>query len=211
MSRRDTLIIAVLVNAGLLMVLFATAVKSDRKKEEIAVTAPPKTEVAAIEPLEQMTLTPTLTLPVEEKVEPVKVAATPEPIALPKPVVEAVKKPETAVVKVTVKKGDFLEKIAKAHSTTISAIMKENNLSSTQLRIGQVLNVPTKESSLAKAPPSTPQAPPSATDYYVVKDGDNPWLIASKNHVRLEELLRINGLNEQSARRLRPGDRIKIR
>src|ERR1700688_2961788 len=36
MSRRDTIIIAVLVNAGLLIVLFASALKSEPSKEEFA-------------------------------------------------------------------------------------------------------------------------------------------------------------------------------
>ena len=39
MSRKDTIIIAVLINAGLLIVLFATALKPSDSKEEEFVTA----------------------------------------------------------------------------------------------------------------------------------------------------------------------------
>jgi peptidoglycan DL-endopeptidase LytF len=105
---------------------------------------------------------------------------------------------------VTVKKGDFLEKIAKAHNTTVASIMKASKMSSTNLRVGQVLQVPVNEKSAASAPKSE-------NDYYVVKEGDNPWLIASKNRIRLEDLLKLNGLDEAKARKLRPGDRLKIR
>lgn len=211
MSRRDTLIIAVLVNAGLLMVLFATAMKSDRKKEQIAIASPAPIAHVAQEPLAQLALTPTLPLAlVEEIVIPEMAPVVVHPTPAPVPVASTVSPSNQTLVAVTVKKGDFLEKIAKAHNTSVAAIMKENHLSSTQLKVGQVLQVP------GKGVPPTTSATESlkelpATEYYVVKDGDNPWLIASKNHVRLEELLRINGLDDQSARRLRPGDRIKIR
>ena len=40
MSRKDTIIIAVLINAGLLIVLFATALKPSDSKEEEFVTPP---------------------------------------------------------------------------------------------------------------------------------------------------------------------------
>ena len=38
MNRRDTIIIAVLLNAGLLIVLFATSVKSDKTEEAVPTT-----------------------------------------------------------------------------------------------------------------------------------------------------------------------------
>ena len=38
MNRRDTIIIAVLLNAGLLIVLFATSVKSDKTEEVVPTT-----------------------------------------------------------------------------------------------------------------------------------------------------------------------------
>jgi hypothetical protein len=41
MSRRDTIIVAVLINAGLLIVLFASALKSNSPREESIANSPP--------------------------------------------------------------------------------------------------------------------------------------------------------------------------
>ena len=44
----------------------------------------------------------------------------------------------------TVKSGDTLTKIAKAHGTTVKAIESENNLTTTQIKVGQKLKIPAK-------------------------------------------------------------------
>jgi LysM repeat protein len=44
-----------------------------------------------------------------------------------------------------------------------------------------------------------------------MKVGENPWAIAIRHHMKLDELLRLNGLNEEKARKLKPGDRLRIR
>jgi LysM repeat protein len=228
MSRRDTIIIAVLVNAALLMILFATAMRSDVKKEKpmldhLAVTPsvpPPASHdilndyVASIPPLASSTAETLLAFSEEE------ILFTPPPAeVIEKPVIEPMlseikPKPasgELSIVSVVVKKGDFLEKIAKANNTTVAAIMKANNMSSTQLKVGQILKVPVKNE------PNSTQKTENATElaakeeYYIVKEGDSPWVIASRNKIKLEELLRLNGLDEQKAKRLRPGDKLKIR
>jgi len=232
MSRRDTIIIAVLVNAGLLMVLFATALKSDKKEHPAAVAkleAPVVTR-PVVEPIAQLsptpvpelvssavvpTLAPQVThveqIPIQEKA-PVIVLEKPAPVQTIKQVAGVEK--STATKKelntIVVKKGDVLDKIARAHGTSVAAIMKENQLTTTELKIGQVLRLPAsqKTETIAQAAPAPT---PAASEYYIVKEGDNPWLIASKNHIKLEELLKMNGLDSQSARRLRPGDRLKIR
>lgn len=230
MSRRDTIIIAVLVNAGLLVVLFATAMRSGKHE-----TSPPvqlaKTHIAPAETmagnltegetidnlLNQYASIPTLGTSEEQEIALSEEATTTLPLSLepaikpqeivqaPPPVTTSTNTP--SVASVTVKKGDMLEKLARAHGTTVAAIMKENNLSSSQLKIGQVLRIPTKEGSNSHKT----EAPSGESTFYVVKEGDSPWLIASKNHVKLEELLRLNNLDEQKARRLRPGDKLRIR
>jgi len=96
---------------------------------------------------------------------------------------------------VAVKKGDNLDKIAKANHCSVSEIMKCNNLSHTVLQIGQVLKIPSKGQSV--------QAASGGEKFYTVKQGDNPWTIAVKNQIKVEELLRLNNLNEEKARRLR--------
>ena len=209
MSRRDTIIIAVLVNAGLLMVLFATATRSHdkvekpSKKVELAKELPTKKKPEVVETNDNFDDFFAQAF-AEETTEELVLSHLPEPEPVAAPVAVEATFAEN-MVKVTVKSGDFLERIARNNNTTVAAIMKANNLSSTNLRVGQVLNVPVNEKPEAQTHAS------AAEEFYIVKDGDSPWLIASKNRVRLEDLLRINGLDEQKARRLRPGDKLKIR
>lgn len=240
MSRRDTIIVAVLVNAALILILFATAVKSDDPEKglkpanlahnsKVKTLESPLQEDLLSELNQYVSTVPTLGEPVEEEIffpeeNSVAFAIAPREereIVMPK-------KEETSqsTISVTVKKGDFLEKIAKANNSSVNAIMKANQLASTQLKIGQVLKIPVKNgvsTPVATSSPSQtvqkpvaevkqkPAAVSSGDDYYVVKEGDNPWLISSRNHLKLDELLRLNGLDEQKARRLRPGDRLRIR
>jgi LysM repeat protein len=66
----------------------------------------------------------------------------------------------------TVKSGDTLTKIAKAHGTTVKAIEAENNLPTTKIHVGQKLKLPAKAEAAAPAPAPAPApaAPPvSAT------------------------------------------------
>ena len=112
---------------------------------------------------------------------------------------------------VTVKKGDTLEKIAKAHRTTVDEIIKCNELPSSFLRIGQMLKMPAAKGAIAKAAAPEKRSAESAPDYSIVKVGDNPWTIAMKHHLKVEELLKLNSLNDEKARRLKPGDRLRIR
>jgi putative chitinase len=58
----------------------------------------------------------------------------------------------------TVKSGDSLTKIAKAHGTTVKAIESENNLSTTKIKVGQKLKIPTKVE--AAPTPMAPMSPP---------------------------------------------------
>lgn len=229
MSRRDTIIVAVLVNAGLLMILFATAVRSDKKTEpaapkhmELAHTSTPVVKSDQVDDFFDQYISP---VPVLNDLEGEPIALMEEiplslPVSAPEPVIEkkiveatpaplhTPAKVTPAFVDVTVKKGDYLEKIANANNTTIAAIVQANNLSSTQLKIGQVLKVPLSSGAVKKKV-TTPLS--SDAEFYVVKEGDSPWLIASRNKIRLDDLLRLNDLDEQKARRLRPGDRLKIR
>jgi len=245
MSRRDTIIVAVLVNAGLLIVLFASALKSDSPKEEFAInpiSIPHETselsvkkEVAPItgdevdqaltrfnsslQPPVQMTepiaipnfaddlkaITTAETSSVPQMVQPASAAQT-----LVAPIVP-LNKPASEFIEIKVKKGDVLEKIARQHHTTVAEIMKANKLTSSNLRIGQVLKIPNK--TIKKTEPSTIVFSPQANEgakYYIVKKGDNPWTIAVKNHLKVEDLLKLNNMTEEQARRLKPGDQLRI-
>ena len=104
------------------------------------------------------------------------------------------------------KKGDVLEKIARQNQVTVDDLMRANKLSSSRLKIGQTLKIPGKGSNQSIATVSNETA-----QYYTIKTGDNPWTIAVKHHMKVDELLKLNNMNEDKARRLKPGDRIRIK
>lgn len=140
---------------------------------------------------------------VETKVEPNELKETPIQI----------KPKENRFMEVKVKKGDTLEKIAKDNNTSVPDILKINELSNTFLRIGQTLLVP-KLDMLAKDKSPKPPVKKNSigeADYYTVKCGDNPWTIAMKHHLKVDELLKLNNLNSATAKKLRPGDKLRIK
>jgi LysM repeat protein len=151
----------------------------------------------------------------------------PEPIVIqPQAAEEEIVEPEEAasqehLVEVKVKKGDTLEKIAKANKTTISALRKANQLTSERLSIGQVLKIPTKETATQVAQVEQPkveakpepkkEAQAAEPVYHIVKSGDSPWKIAKQYGVKYDEILRLNNMNEEKARSLKIGDRIRVK
>ena len=78
-----------------------------------------------------------------------------------------------------VKSGDSLYKIAQNYDTTVSEIMKLNNLTTTSLSIGQMLQIPSTSSS----------------NTYIVKRGDSLYKIAQNNNTTVDELMKINNLS----------------
>ncbi len=236
MNRRDIIIIAVLINAGLLVVLFTSALKSDKNEPVMAaqteMTSPPTTHVQMPTPLvrgdevdqvlsqfaaastqESSVATPMLQ-PVAMNSDPAsstsfleEVQGFKEAAALSSPAPAHTEVAAPSYKEVKVKKGDALEKIARANHTTVQEIMRANKLSSTQLKIGQILKIPAK----GAKPRASAKADAGDLHYYTVKNGDSPWTIAVKNQMKVEELLELNGLNEEKARKLKPGDQLRIR
>lgn len=109
---------------------------------------------------------------------------------------------------VTVKQGDALHKIAKSYGTTVEDLMEVNGLKNSNLKIGQVLKIP--KASLQKAR-SLKTEKVDASEYYIVKSGDNPWTIAKKFNLEFDELLEMNELNDEKARNLKIGQKLRIR
>lgn len=260
MNKRDTIIIAVLINAGILLILFATALpsKDDRELEkgdkaafEQAVQAVAQEEKPATETILPLTPADEVDLVLSEwnikpgerietnadtityqalpqiKEESVLVSSTVNEVKEEKPALVAIHTDSKPAVKadnvqVVVKKGDSLDKIARAHGTNVEELKSLNSLSSGVLQIGQVLKVPQKNTKIASNSAKTSSKKPidsnqktaaqakSTPKYYTVKSGDSPWLIANKHNVKLEELLKLNNLNEEKARKLKPGDKIRI-
>jgi LysM repeat protein len=133
-----------------------------------------------------------------------------QPVVVAPPVVKVEAPVSSTAREVTVKKGDSLEKIAKLHQTTVDEIIKLNHLPSSFLKIGQVLKLPA-ERMVATKPVEKKVTEAAGPEYYTMKVGENPWSIAIRHHMKLDELLRLNGLNEEKARKLKPGDRLRIR
>lgn len=229
MNRRDTIIIAVLLNAGLLIVLFATSIKSDKTEEAIPTTVLSSNQTEAqsmpviaavpsapagsdqLDQVIQQYVTPQVTgQPTETQPNFLAdLQALGTDSSTPVPVMEkapAIGDAQAALREVKVKKGDVLEKIARQNHVSVNDIMKTNKLSSTRLKIGQTLKIPSGGSK-----PSIATVSNEGTQYYTIKNGDNPWTIAVKHHMKVDELLKLNSMNEDKARRLKPGDRIRIK
>ncbi|HPE84975.1 MAG TPA: LysM peptidoglycan-binding domain-containing protein, partial [Chlamydiales bacterium] len=177
MSRKDTIVIAVLINAGLLVVLFASALKTDPVVEQPIVRQQieipkPKLERKQLVIPEQPKVVAAAPKP-EVKVE--KQPPLPDtPKAKPKP--QLPKHDEKTVV---VQSGDALEKIARRNGVSVASLMEANGLKSTALKIGQELVIPSGGAKIASP------APVSGPKYYEVRAGDSPWTIASKNKIKL--------------------------
>ena len=216
MSRKDIIIVSVLVNAGLLTILLISALTT---KESYLVASSAQVANTILETNEdgmlpvvkmeekepEVTQEPVIETPFVKLEEPEEIIHK-----LPVVISENKEKPkENRFMEITVKKGDTLEKIAKANHTSIPDIIKINELPNSFLRIGQTLLVPKID--LAKIPKAVPTKDIPQADYYTVKCGDNPWTIAIKHHLKVDELLRLNKLNNESAKKLRPGDKLRIR
>jgi peptidoglycan endopeptidase LytF len=229
MSRRDMIIIAVLLNAGLLIILFATSLKTgnDEMQPQIAVATPKVEEqstptLPVADEVDQM-LRQYTTPPVAISTEPsapnfaadlqaIAAPVSPEIVAAPTSTLastfeQASVNVEEGFKEIKVKKGDVLERIARNHHVKVDDIMKLNALSSTRLKIGQTLKIPNKSGTKSHLDPISE----GAVKYYTIKVGDNPWTIAVKNHMKVEELLKLNNLDDEKARRLKPGDKIRIK
>lgn len=250
MSRRDTIIIALLVNAGLLALLFMLAVNDD----DGTVSDRPEILSAVVQPSAKPIATaraPTPVVPekvVQDEVDSFLKELAAEDLSRPVliddegyfemrqeeilPVAATARKQEEprsidggAFVEVTVKRGDALEKIARNNGTTVEAIKKANQMTTSKLSIGQVLKVPVGAKAveeLTQKPvqpvaQSTPKEPPKkpvgATEpqYYTIKSGDNPWKIAKQHNVKFDDLLRLNNLDEERAKNLKIGDKVRVK
>lgn len=80
-----------------------------------------------------------------------------------------------------VKAGDSLYSIASKYNTTVSDIMKLNNLKTNLLNIGMVLKIPT-----------------SSSITYIVKSGDNLYNIANKYNTTVDSIKKKNNLTSNN-------------
>lgn len=242
MSRKDIIVMSVLVNAGLIIILLVSSLTS---KESYFVASSAKVAESILESNENGMISSikneektATTYSVSDKIMVVEEKAIEQPfvkldqaekivhklpvVSLAESKVETnelkdlavvIKPKENRFMEVKVKKGDTLEKIAKENNTSIADIVKINELSNTFLRIGQTLLVPKLDMSvnnnLSKA--AAKKSLIGEANYYTVKCGDNPWTIAMKHQLKVDELLKLNNLNSTTAKKLRPGDKLRIK
>ena len=89
-------------------------------------------------------------------------------------------KPETGSFEYTVQSGDSLWLIANRYNTTVDAIKRLNGLTSDLLNIGQVLKIPSGQ--------STPYIE------HTVRPGDTLWILARRYETTVDAIKRLNGL-----------------
>ena len=152
--------------------------------ELVAVGAQPSTATPTSEQFQ--TATPTTVAPTQ----PGEPSPTASPTATPIP---------TGSIVHTVVAGDSLWALAARYGTTVSAIMSANGLTSSLIRVGQQLVIPTTLVQPTAPPPATaipPTAIPGepATGTYVVQRGDNLFRIALRFGTTVEALARLNGI-----------------
>lgn len=84
-----------------------------------------------------------------------------------------------------VQKGDSLYKIANLYNTTVNELKLLNNLNTNELDVGQILKIPTKESTTID---------PSVSSNYVVQKGDSLYSIANKYNTTVDKIKTLNNL-----------------
>jgi LysM repeat protein len=151
-TRKDTIVIAMLVNIALLVVLFATASK---KQESVSIQ----------NPVEQVIHTEAFSRAV----------------------------PEVPVQKTG---HDEIDELLKHY---VSVKSHENIAAADKPVPAKKQLMPTRTQSNALA------------EYYVLKSGDNPWTLARKFHIKFSDLLALNDLDEEKAKNLKVGQKIRIR
>jgi LysM repeat protein len=222
MNRKDTILVAVLINAGVLVVLFTSALKNKADKEPQITYQEPPMVIAEVQNPPQAIMKDEIDLAVEmlktqqkneQEVAKIEIQATQQELVLEESFPNIEKNEAPSFTEVQVVKGDFLAKIAKKHHCSVEEIIKFNQLKNTNLRIGQTLKIPSKHAQIQKLVPlaQAQLETPSESKLYTVKNGDNPWTIAKKHNMKVEELLKMNNLSKEKAKNLKVGDKLKVK
>jgi LysM repeat protein len=240
MSRKDMIIVSLLINAGILALLFLFATSPDDTVGEAQHGMAPLAEALAEHPVSSPKKEPLAPIAQEEEdfdvitrsfladesdaafgheeeryipleKQPEKIvqqaAGSPEKMD---------SSPAPEYIEIKVKKGDALEKIARNNGTTVEAIKQANQLTSVKLSIGQTLRIPVEAKRTAAQQGTSDTiaaAPPKANEpqYHVIKFGDSPWKIAKQYQVSVEDILKLNEMDEAQARNLKIGEKIRVR
>ena len=99
-----------------------------------------------------------------------------------------------STINFTVKRGDSLYKIANLYNTSVSELIRLNNLTSNSLSIGQILKVPSTSTN-------------TSTRTYIVQKGDSLYSIAKKYSTTVDSIKTKNNLKTNT---LQIGQVLKI-
>ncbi len=106
-------------------------------------------------------------------------------------------------IEIRVRNGESLSVIAQRYGVSVRQLQNWNKISNPdRLRVGQKLVV------FKNPAPTRQNTPRSGTVQYTVQNGDSLWSIARKHRIKLNDLMRWNGLAEDSV--IRPGQSLKI-
>lgn len=94
----------------------------------------------------------------------------------------------------TVAAGDTLAEIAGRYGVSVVRLKRANRLSNDRLRIGQVLEIPSKSETVARPVVPAPAGEQSAAGLYRVKQGDSLYSLSRRFGVSVESLKDVNGL-----------------
>ena len=101
-----------------------------------------------------------------------------------------------------VRTGDSLWKIASRFDTTVSRIQLANGMKGSNLHVGQVLAIPSKNG-------NEKLKQGIASSEHTVANGESPYSIALKYEMDISELLSLNNLNPRST--IYPGQVLKVK
>jgi LysM repeat protein len=103
-----------------------------------------------------------------------------------------------------VQKGETLYAISKMHGISVKALLDLNELTSTNLNIGQVLNLQFAENKDLSIPTNVS----TSTNTYIIKKGETLYSISKKFGVSISELKKLNNLKTNN---LSIGQQLKIK
>jgi len=225
MKKKDIMFGIATINAVLLCLLFVIGLSTEKKEVALAdkldKSKPAMLQVQPI--LAESTSEKKLLTSSDEQIvyqlpkapKPAVVEKVPQEPKAPVPVTpvvkvsEPVKKVEETIVDVTVVKNDTLEALSRKYNSSVDKIIAYNHLKSPLLKIGQKLEIP--QNITVVKDKIEPKKEVDTKEFYTVKVGDNPWTIAMKHHMKVSALLKLNNLDDRSSRKIKPGDKLRVR
>lgn len=118
----------------------------------------------------------------------------------------------------TIRPGDSLSRIAQNHNTSIDALKSANRLTSSRIRAGSVLLIPTASAGAGHYQLSARQRRLSRQTNahsdsgkkirYTVRQGDSFWRIANRHQVSVSSLARWNGMSPRDT--IKPGQKLVV-